>query len=263
MRQAPVQLQLNFLGYAPLRIERSATLVSRPDTLRLLSESMVLGDVIVRPGKVTVLSTVPAKGTHLARGLSPDQAIAMFLAPPAQTSIDKASLIDQIHLFMLERPQEGRIRVRIVDVLPGLTPGSSPRPGPADLLPEAAIFSLTQLQSCPRGELIVDVSKYSLLMPPTGICVVIECLPTNPDDQVVAVTQSTDGKHHTQIVLAPNPKDLTTAHTVGSEKYPVFEGRRASDGGGTWLRLDQKQLWRRQSGEYQTNIRSELKIYTY
>ena len=259
--QVPGQLQLNLLGYAPLQLAQATG--SPPDTLRLLPRSMVLGDVVVRPGKVTLLSTGTAKGAHLARGLSPGQALAMFLAPPAQSPAGQASVLDQIQLFLLDRPLEGRIRVRIVEALPGLSQGSPARPGPADFLPEAAVFSLAQLQALPRGQLTVDVSKYSLLMPPQGIFIVVECLPTNPADQVVAVTQAPDSKHPTQIVLAPDPQNLTTAHTVPSDKYPAFEGRRVAEEEITWLRLSQKQPWRRQQGEYQATIRAEIKLYTY
>jgi hypothetical protein len=258
-----VRLRLNRLGYAPLEItRRQATPGSPTDTIRLLPKDIVLGEVSVRPGKIITLTTLPKTGSNLGRGLMPDQAVGMLLMPPAGASAGQVCVISQVRLYLANRPKEGRLRIRLVNVVSGLGADTTSRPGAADLIPEAAVFSHAQLRDASRGIITLDLAKYNLLMPPSGVCVLVECLTTNPMDQVVSTIippPNSSGKRY--VVLAPLANREATRQ-VDANDFPVLKGKFATSECPTWSRNPPKFHWWRRKGLY-SNVRVELSVYGY
>jgi hypothetical protein len=256
--QAPVHVQLRMLGYTPLEVTRTAHSPANPDTLRLQPQALVLAEVAVKPGKAAILSTTSAKADKMARRILPGQSVAMQVLPPAGS----ACLLNEVRLYLQDKPKEGRLRLRLVNVLAGTAPGNAVLPGLADLLPEPVIYSASQLADMPHGRVTLDLSKYGLQIPAEGLCVVVDCLPTDPADKPIAVTKPANGRGGLKVVLAPNPNDLTTAHTLDADKFPVLEGQRSGGTSATWARSTSKPDWR-PSGPGSSNIRAELNVFVY
>lgn len=252
-----VHIQFNMLGYAPLVINQ---LHPQGDTIRLLPQAMVLSEVSVRPPKATILSTVPPKGSTMDRRILPGQSVALLVTPPVGAPVGQACVLDQVRLFMADRVKEGRLRIRLVNVVPGAGLGSAAQPGLADLLPEPALYSAAQLSDLSHGRLILDIAKYGLLLPPEGLCVVIECLPTNPADKPVAVTVPAGGKGKLHVVVASDPTDPTTSHVLEADDFPLLSGQRGLANNPTWSRSTSKPQWRQLGG---ANVHAELTVYTY
>ena len=94
---------------------------------------------------------------------------------------------------------------------------------------------------------------------------VVECLPTNPNDHVVAINEVRVGKDDVRMdmVFAPNKEDLTTTYIVDADSFPALIGQRLTEDRLSWLRMDFAKPWMRQCGRLQTNIRAELSVFTY
>jgi len=257
----PIALHLNRLGYAPLVVRRAGRVASQPDTLRLLPQVFVLGEVAVRAPRAAVLSSTEPKGKSMARHLVPGQAVALYLAPPTTTLAGQASVLDQLRFFLASRVAEGQLRVRLVTAQPApLHPGSQVQPGPVDLLPEPFTLTASQLAAFSRGRVSLDLSKYKLPLPAEGLFVIIECLATNPEDKFIAVTHTTTGRAKRQIVLGPDAANPATAHVVADEDLPSLEGQFAPGNFTMWSRHNSQKPWEH-SGS--ANVRVELSVLTY
>ncbi|MBG8552390.1 peptidase associated/transthyretin-like domain-containing protein [Hymenobacter guriensis] len=257
---APVHLRLQLLGYAPLEVHRAAYSAERPDTLRLTQQAFMLEAVTVHPEKVVTLSTVLARGPRMTRSLNPGQAVAMLLLPPTSAApTAQPYYLDQVRLFVANQPTEGRLRIRLLQA----RPDSSGRPTPLgpDLLPQPLEYGPGQLAELRRGQLVLDISKYGRQLPPAGLFVVVECLPTNPADQVVSYALPKGGKGNIKILLSPSPADASATHEVEANAYPTLQGQRLKGSNATWSRLDATRPWKQYAG-ITTNIRAELTVFT-
>ncbi|QIX62447.1 carboxypeptidase-like regulatory domain-containing protein [Hymenobacter sp. BT18] len=254
---APVHLRLQLLGYAPLEVHRSAYPAEHPDTLRLTQQAFMLQTVTIRPEKVVTLSTVLAKGPRMTRSLNPGQAVAMLLLPPAPA--EQPYYLDQVRLFVANQPTEGRLRVRLLQA----RPDSSGRPTPLgpDLLPQPMEYGPDQLAGLRRGQLVLDVSQHGQQLPPSGVFVVVECLPTNPADQVVSYSFPKNGKGSIKVLLSSSPATAGATHQVEASTYPTLQGQRLKGSNATWSRLDATRPWKQYAG-ITTNIRAELTVFT-
>lgn len=197
----------------------------------------------------------------MARQLVPGQSIAMLLVPPASAPVGKACVLDQIRLFLLDKPRQGRLRVRLVNVVAASALGATARPGTADLLPEAAIFTTSQLAATHK-QLTLDMSQYNLLLPAEGLCVIVECLPTKPTDQFVAVTRPTNGKGGIKVVISPDPTDGSKTEVFDEADFPALDGQQASGAVPTWAWSTTRPQWHQLNGIH-PNVRVEAVVYTY
>lgn len=247
-------LALTRLGYAPLQVSVPAD-ARLADTLRLLPQAYALAEVAVRPPRTQVLLSVAAGGAELGRTLYPGQAVALPLTRPADAPADQPCVLRTVRLWLRERPRQGRLRVRLVDVLPG----PPNRPGTRDLLPIPAVFSLAQLTQARRGELVLDVAPYNLLLPAAGLAVVIECLPTDPAGLDTPVSTATDGRGHTTVTLAGGPSQ--TSRSYAGTDFPVLTARYGA-GPGTWSYYPSRVGWTTRSAVAYT-VRAEVTVLSY
>jgi hypothetical protein len=86
--------------------------------------------------------------------------------------------VSEVRLFLNGQPRQGRLRVRLVELLAG--PPACP--GIHDLLPTPSVFTHEQLAQVRKGLLVLAVSAANLLLPAAGLCVVVKCLPTSGQD---------------------------------------------------------------------------------
>jgi hypothetical protein len=160
-----------------------------------------------------------------------------------------------VRLWLRERPRQGRLRVRLVDVVPG----PPDRPGTRDLLPSPAVFSLAQLTQARQGELVLDLTAYNLLLPAAGLAVVIECLPTDPADLGVVVSSAADGRGHTTVTLAGGPGQAS--RTYAGTDFPMLTAR-PGVGPGTWSYYPNRHGWTTRSAITYT-VRAEVTVRSY
>ncbi len=248
-------LSLSLLGYAPLRVAVPAQ-PTAADTLRLLPRSYALDEVAVRPPRSSTLASVPAGEPEVSRRLYPGQAVALLLERPVSTPANQPCVVNEVRLFLRNRPPQGRLRVRLVEVLAG----PPARPGSRDLLPVPVVFTSQQLAQAPKGVLTLDVSAANLLLPEAGLCVVIECLPTAPADQTAAVTIAPDAKGHTTVTLTSNiPGQLP--RTYSGQDFPLLRAGRGA-GVGTWSYYPERSGWTNRSAIPYT-VRTEVRLLGY
>lgn len=251
----PRSLGLTRLGYAPLRLTGPAE-SGGPDTLRLLPQAYALAEVAVRPPRAVVIAYAPGGGPELGRRLYPGQAVALLLERPATVPADQPCVVSEVRLLLRERPQQGRLRVRLVEVLPG----PPDHPGTRDLLPTPAIFSTAQLTQARRGELLLDVSASGLLLSVAGLCVVIECLPTEPADEGAALAITHDGKGHPTITLTSSGAG-TAPRLYAGDDFPLLTAGRGT-GSGTWSYYPNRSTWTTRSAVSYT-VRAEVRVLAY
>lgn len=252
----PRTLELALLGYAPLHLAVPAE-TSGPDTLRLLPRSYALEEVAVRPPRASTLASVPNAGPALGRRLYPGQAVALLLERPAAAPAAQPCVVSEVRLFLQERPRQGRLRVRLVEVLPG----PPARPGTRDLLPTPAIFSTEQLAHAPKGVLTVDVSAANLLVPATGLCVVVECLPTDPADQGAVVATTRDAKGRATITLTSRGATNSPGRAFPGDDFPLLRAGRGA-GAGTWSYYADRPTWTTRSALSYT-VQTEVRVLSY
>lgn len=250
---SPTQLDFALLGYSALHLAVPAQPTSA-DTLRLLPTSYVLDAVTIRPPKVVTFSSVPKEGAEMGRRLLPGQSVALLLERPASAPADKPCMLSEVRIYLQDKVKEGRLRVRLVDIQGS---GTSARPGSNDLLPAPSVYSTEQLRAAPKGVLLVDVSQYGLLLPAEGLCVVVDCLPTDPADQDIKVTN--DGKGHSTVTLATAAG--AASHNVPGDDYPSLESRRGV-GLRTWSRFPARPEWTTRANLFYT-VHTDVSVYTY
>lgn len=252
----PPTVDLALLGYAPLHVVVPAAPTGpRADTLRLLPRSYTLDEVAVRPPRPATLVSVPTGGPELGRRLYPGQAVALLLERPASAPPDQPCVVSEVRFSLRERPRQGRLRVRLVEVLTG----PPARPGTRDLLPTPAVFSTGQLAQARKGEVVLDVSASNLLLPATGLCVVLDCLPTDPADQSAAVTIGPGAKGRTTVTLTSLPGQSPRTYT--GEDFPLLTAGRGV-GTGTWSYYADRPQWTTRSAISYT-VRTEVRVLSY
>lgn len=252
----PRTLDLSLLGYAPLRCAVPlAPPGPRAYTLRLLPRSYALAEVAVRPPRSVTLVSVAPGGPELGRRLYPGQAVALLLARPATAPPDQPCVLSDVRFSLRERPQQGRLRVRLVEVLAG----SPARPGTRDLLPTPAVFSTEQLAQARKGELALDVSASNLLLPAAGLCVVLECLPTDPADRGAAVTVAPGAQGRSTVTLTTEPGQAPRSYA--GEDFPLLAAGRGV-GPGTWSSYADRPQWTTRAAISYT-VRTEVRILSY
>ncbi len=242
---APVQLHLNHLGYAPLEIAREGTLAEQPDTLRLLPTAIVLANVVVRPAKQIRLTSVEPEnreksffGMSPGRGLTPGSALAVLHRPPDTAATYRLSKL-VVGIPKQHEAEAGRLRVRLVNV------DTSPtaHPGPNDLLPVAAIFTAQQVNDAPNHELEIDVSTYGIRLPKEGLCIIVECLTTEPNETRIGVNQTVRGhKVQVEVITATDPKNQSTYKRTSVEKFIWVSIAHSAANAVTW-RLSPSNSW--------------------
>jgi hypothetical protein len=248
-------MDLSLLGYASLHIPVPAQ-PTAADTLRLLPRSYALDEVAVRPPRSSTLVSVPAGGPELGRRLYPGQAVALLLERPLSAPAGQPCVVNEVRLFLSNHPPQGRIRVRLVEVLPGLPV----HPGIRDLLPTPVVFTPQQLAQARKGVLMLDVSAANLLLPASGLCVVIECLPTDPADQTATITIAADVKGHTIVTLIGGvPGRLP--RTYPGQDFPLLRAGRGA-GVGTWNYYSKRSVWTTRSAVSYT-VRTEVRLLSY
>ncbi len=251
----PQGIGLSLPGYAPLHVAMPAQLTTA-DTLRLLPRSYALDEVAVRPPRSSTLASVPAGGPALGRRLFPGQAVALLLERPASAPADQPCVVSEVRLFLSERPHQGRLRVRLVELLAG----PPAQPGIRDLLPTPAVFTLDQLAQARKGILVLDVSAANLLLPAAGLCVVIECLPTDPADQTATITIAPGVKGHTTVTLTGGAPSLPP-RTYPAQDFPLLTAGRGA-GAGTWSYYPNRPVWTARSAVSYT-VRTEVRLLSY
>lgn len=249
---SPTELDLSLLGYAPLHRAVPAQ-PSATDTLRLLPTSYVLEAVTIRPPKVVTFSSVPKEAPEMGRRLLPGQSVALLLERPATAPTDKPCVLSEVRIFMQDKPKQGRLRVRLVNIQGS---GTDTRPGSNDLLPAATVFSTEQLRAAPKGVLTLDVSEYGLLLPVEGLCVVVDCLPTDPADLSIKVTTE---KGRSTVALAASAGG--PVHNVPGEEYPMLEAKRGV-GARTWSRFPDRPEWTTRASLFYT-VHTDVSVFTY
>ncbi len=245
-------LRLSRLGYAPLTLPLPAQSTSA-DTLRLLPQAYALSEVAVRPPRALTFSSAPDKRPELGKYLLPGQAEAMVIERPATAPADQPCVVQQVRLFLRDKPRQGRLRVRLVTLDSAATTDGAARPGTQDLLPTPLVLTLEQLAAAPRGKLTLDLSPYNLLLPARGLCLVVECLPTDPAD--TGATSVRDGKGKRFVVPLPRPG-------IPERRYPTddFPALTAKYGIGqqTWYRRNPQRPW---SNNYPVFIKGKQLLY--
>jgi hypothetical protein len=247
-------LALNRLGYAPLNYTLP-TATTGSDTLRLLPQAYVLSDVAVRPPRAQVFSSTPPAGPELNRGVLPGQSIALLVTRPAGTPADQPCIVSQVHLYLSDKVKEGRLRVRLVNIV--REAGQPDRPGLNDLLPAPVVYSTEQLRSAPKGNLLVDLSAYNLLLPAEGLCVVVDGLPTDPATDVVSV--KADPKGNVMVVVVPHAGG--PSQTRPSDGFPHLVAKREA-GTRTWGRSPSRPTWAVAPGLAYT-VRADVSVFSY
>ena len=242
---APVQLRLNHIGYAPLEITREGTSAEQPDTLRLLPTAIVLANVVVRPTKQIRLTSVEPEnreksffGMTPGRELTPGSALAVLHRPPDTAATYRLTKL-VVGIPKQHEAEAGRLRVRLVNV----DSSPTPHPGPNDLLPVAAIFTAQQVNDAPNHELEIDVSAYGIRLPKEGLCIIVECLTTEPSETRIGVNQVVDGhKVRVEVITATDPKDQSTYKRTSVEKFIWVSIAHSAANAVTW-RLSPSNSW--------------------
>ena len=248
-----LHVQLSRLGYVVKLVDRPLKAIAAPDTLLMEPAAVALGEVSVRPGKALRLQSNTEKGEHIGRRLLPGQAIAVQLVPPAGQSCQ----VNTLRFLLTEKTHEGRIRVRLLNALPGPSEGHL-KPGTTELLSQPVLLSNELLVAAKKGYVQVDLSSFNLTLPAEGVFVVLETLPTDPADKPVAVTHNANNKGGLKMVLATNLDDLTTSHTLPTEDFPLLAGLRAN-GTPTYSWFSSRPVWQELGGAG-TNIHVELSV---
>lgn len=249
-------LELALLGYARLRLPVPAQPTSA-DTLRLLPQAYALADVQVRPPRELTFSSVSERAHEFGHDLFPGQALAMLVARPATVPAEQPCVLKSVRLYLRDKPQEGRVRLRLVAIQP-VADGHA-RPGSNDLLPVPLILSLEQLQAAPRKQVVIDFSSYNLLVPAAGLCVVAECLTTDPVD-VFFKFQWDEKKKRPSIGLSHNPGG-PAERLVYWHDFPSFTARQGV-GPQTWYRVRPQGEWQDKTPVTGT-VRADITVLAY
>ena len=252
---APTRLSLTCLGYASLTASVPVGKgTASADTLRLLPEAYALSEVAVRPPRAQTFSTGLHEGPKLGSRLYPGQAAGLLVMRPTSVPADQPCVITHVRLFLRDKPQQGRLRVRLVSI----EPGPPAHPGANDLLPTPVVFSTQQLANAPHGQLVLDLSAYDLLLPAAGLCVVVECLPTDPDELGVTV-RADQAKRKVFVTTLPRPGVAARVYDV--KDFPMLEATRGA-GTQTWTRAPGRPTWTTHTSFFYS-VRTEVSVLSY
>lgn len=186
--------------------------VTGPDTLR---SSVRLAEVKVLPKATVVLSSIGRKrSTPHGALFIPGYQYAVLLQPEAGS---EAAIIETLAVRLRpNKPTEGRIRIRLVSVVPG----ASPAPGLHDLLPDAPVYTAAQLAALPTPLLTLNLARYELRLPPEGAYVLVEGLTTDPAETCVPMAK--DDPTPWQIITATDALNPATHRRTPADKFPAF-----------------------------------------
>lgn len=250
----PKRVALSRLGYASLTLTLAPG--SRLDTLRLLPQNYVLGDVVVRTPRSFLMSSGKQGGQQGGFNVFPGQSLATLLSRPEDLSPDQPCVVTQVRLYLQEKPKQGRVRVRLTTLERATAAGKPAQPGSQDILPIPFVFSTEQLAAARKGELLIDLSAYNILLPPDGLCVVLEALPTNPDDKLSGISR--DEKNRVTVHLSRNNGQR---QDLPGKDFPVFTYR-LNAGGTTWFRVTARPTWQSTSASHDA-LRTDVQLLLY
>jgi hypothetical protein len=183
-----------------------------PDTVRAARQAVQLAEVRIKPAATLTLSSLAPKASR-ANGycLVPGGTYATLLSPePGSGPLLLEKLEVRLHPG---QPTEGRLRVRLVNAVSGPTPGT------VDLLPNAPLYSAAQLAALPKGLLTLDVSAAALLLPPEGIFVLLEGLPTSTAEQCLPMRR--DDPTPWLLLTATDPQNPATHRRTPADQFPA------------------------------------------
>lgn len=225
--------KLQHLGFSALEATRPAQASGVVDTLRLLPQAYILSDVIVRPTRPLVLTSVQGKGTNKHGGLIlPSSQFGIYF--PAAAS-DGPVLVQEITLQVSKvRPTAGRVRIRLV----AAGAGPTPLPTAHDLLPVAATYSAGELAQLAGQPLTLDVQAYQLRMPAQGLFVLVEGLPTLPTETFIGM------ENLGTVVTAPDPQNPTAVTKTRMNAFPSFEWASSASDVTSYIRHGYNTTWK-------------------
>lgn len=250
----PKRVALSRLGYATLTLTLNPG-SGRSDTLRLLPQSYVLDEVAVHTPHPLTLSS-GQEGEQAGQYLLPGQSMGILLGRPDKLAPDQPCVITQVRLYLQDKPHEGRVRVRLTTLEPATANGTQAHPGSQDLLPVPFVLTTEQLAKAPKKELVIDLSAYNLLLPPAGLCLVLDILPTDPADEVSGISR--DDKHGTVVHLALRNGQ---SRDLSSKDFPNFTVRLHA-GENTWRRSTGRPTWTAKS-HFDYAVRADVQLVSY
>lgn len=210
------RFRLRHLGFAPLEASRPGLQAGQVDTIRLLPQSIVLGEVSVRPTKLVTLSSLgPRLKEKMGVLLIPGSECGVLFRPVPGSP---PAVVEQIVLLLRpNKPKAGQLRVRLV----AATDEAEPKPSSHDLLPVAATYTAAQLAALPNQQLILDISTYGLQLSATGFFVLIEGLGSDYPAEVAVPMHRADPTPHL-IITATNPADSATYRRTPMNDFPAL-----------------------------------------
>lgn len=238
-----LHLRVSSLGYAPTELTRPLP-AAAADTILLNPTTEALPDVTVRPRQELTLqpfSKLPKVSTGYY--LIPSAEFALELPPLAE---GRTGMLSQVRLQF--RPgrfsvHQGGLRMRLL-ARPDTTKASALNgPSGKDLLPAPITLSAVQIAAAANGAVSLDLSKYNLAMPATGLFVVLEGIGLSPEHQYVSITQPSKG-HSALLVTGTDPKDPKTYEVTKLEEYPQLAIAESADPSITWSRGSNGKGWR-------------------
>lgn len=252
----PQALDLSLVGYAPLHLA-VPTQHQGIDTLRLLPQAYALADVHVRPPKAVTISSIPEKGHDFGELILPGISVGLLIPRPATVPADQPCLITEVRLRLRDRPREGRLRIRLVPL--ATNANGTNRPGIGDLLPTPFIVSLPEMAASKGGEIKLDFTPYNIVLPASGLCVVVESLLTDPADQVLRT--EVDAKKNILVLLAPRPGESGPARVLRGSDFPYLLARQGT-GLRTWMRSDIRPEWNSRQALFFA-VHAQVSLLTY
>ncbi|RPD44311.1 hypothetical protein DNI29_21620 [Hymenobacter sediminis] len=171
--------------------------------------------VLVRPNPPVTLASIGVKasaqtGTLVAPGLQ----FGILFRPAPELA---PSLVEQLVVrWRPNHPTAGRVRIRLV----GVQADSLRSPSPYDLIPFAAIYTAAQLAALSDQVLRIDLSAYGLRLPPEGVYILVEGLPTDPAE--TAVVMQRDDPTPWQRITATDPLNPATYRRTPASAFPAL-----------------------------------------
>ncbi|MCC3159545.1 carboxypeptidase-like regulatory domain-containing protein [Hymenobacter sp. 15J16-1T3B] len=205
-------LRLRHLGYAPAEVLRGALPAGQVDTLRLTPQRFALADVVVQGARPVRLSGYAGKLKYVGGVLLvPEyQTASLFRPAPGEVGSVVQRLTAQ---FRNNHPTAGRVRMRLLPVLPTspFTPDLT-----RDLLTGELQYSAAQIAALPNQELTVELASHGIRVPAAGLCLLVEGLPSSPEEQLVELQPPWT------VVTATDPRNQATYRSAPADAFPAI-----------------------------------------